>query len=316
MKTGYTDAAGPLPGGHGPARGRRPGRRPAALARHGQAGAAAARPRLPRQAVTGTPRDDRRRRPSIAAGAAAVARWPWSSAAVVFGASRSAAARRRAGVRRGAGSADRTPEPLAQLPRGGRTILPRYRVVAYYGAPEDPQLGALGIGTPAHAGAELAASQASRHAAERRTAARSARPGRQRQARTRNPRPCPARAYRARAVGRRDWLELAERIGDAYGLVLLLIPITFVVMMTLPPEGWGGRVAAVAVAGAHRDRRASPAPTCASARVRLAIVIAVVAVVAALLARAHPVATICSALAFAGRLASCSASRPSRSCAA
>ena len=43
-----------------------------------------------------------------------------------------------------------TPTPPPQEPRGGRTILPRYRVVAYYGAPQDPQLGALGIGTPAH----------------------------------------------------------------------------------------------------------------------------------------------------------------------
>jgi hypothetical protein len=35
-----------------------------------------------------------------------------------------------------------------ELPRGGREILPRYRVVAYYGAPQDDELGALGIGTP------------------------------------------------------------------------------------------------------------------------------------------------------------------------
>jgi hypothetical protein len=48
-----------------------------------------------------------------------------------------------------------TPTPPPQLPRGGRTILPRYRVVAYYGAPQDPQLGVLGIGTPAHAVARL-----------------------------------------------------------------------------------------------------------------------------------------------------------------
>jgi hypothetical protein len=41
------------------------------------------------------------------------------------------------------------------LPRGGRLIFPRYRVVAYYGAPQDPQLGELGIGTPAHAAAKL-----------------------------------------------------------------------------------------------------------------------------------------------------------------
>jgi hypothetical protein len=48
-----------------------------------------------------------------------------------------------------------TPTPPPQEPRGGRTILPRYRVVAYYGAPEDQQLGALGIGTPAQAVARL-----------------------------------------------------------------------------------------------------------------------------------------------------------------
>jgi hypothetical protein len=35
-----------------------------------------------------------------------------------------------------------------ELPRGGREILPRYRIVAYYGAPQDDELGALGIGTP------------------------------------------------------------------------------------------------------------------------------------------------------------------------
>ena len=40
-----------------------------------------------------------------------------------------------------------TPKPI-ELPRGGRTILPDYRVVAYYGAPQDKQLGALGIGSP------------------------------------------------------------------------------------------------------------------------------------------------------------------------
>ena len=44
-----------------------------------------------------------------------------------------------------------TPEPPIELPRGGRTILPDYRVVAYYGAPQDDELGALGIGSPASA---------------------------------------------------------------------------------------------------------------------------------------------------------------------
>ena len=33
---------------------------------------------------------------------------------------------------------------IPQLPRGGREILPRNRIVAYYGAPQDPELGVLG----------------------------------------------------------------------------------------------------------------------------------------------------------------------------
>jgi hypothetical protein len=43
------------------------------------------------------------------------------------------------------------PKPPKELPRGGRQILPDFRVVAYYGAPQDDQLGELGIGTPAQA---------------------------------------------------------------------------------------------------------------------------------------------------------------------
>ncbi len=66
----------------------------------------------------------------------------------------------------------------------------------------------------------------------------------------------------------------------AYGLVLLLILITFAVMMTLPPEGWGGRVTAVAAAGltaivAFTSSDVRPG------RVRLAVVVAVAAVVVA-----------------------------------
>ena len=38
--------------------------------------------------------------------------------------------------------------PAPELPRGGRSVFPEHRVVAYYGAPQDPQLGALGIGSP------------------------------------------------------------------------------------------------------------------------------------------------------------------------
>ena len=49
-----------------------------------------------------------------------------------------------------------TPDPPAELPRGGRRILPDFRVVAYYGAPQDRQLGALGIGSPSQAARRLA----------------------------------------------------------------------------------------------------------------------------------------------------------------
>jgi hypothetical protein len=41
------------------------------------------------------------------------------------------------------------------LPRGGRTILPDFRVVAYYGAPQDDELGILGIGSPRRAARRL-----------------------------------------------------------------------------------------------------------------------------------------------------------------
>ena len=46
------------------------------------------------------------------------------------------------------------PKPV-ELPRGGRDIFPRHRVVAYYGAPQSEELGALGIGTPASAARRL-----------------------------------------------------------------------------------------------------------------------------------------------------------------
>jgi hypothetical protein len=49
-----------------------------------------------------------------------------------------------------------SPPPPA-LPRGGRTLFPDYRIVAYYGAPQDAQLGELGIGTPAEAARKLIA---------------------------------------------------------------------------------------------------------------------------------------------------------------
>jgi hypothetical protein len=50
--------------------------------------------------------------------------------------------------------ADRPPKP-PELPRGGRSLFPDYRVVGFYGAPQNEELGALGIGTPAQAGRRL-----------------------------------------------------------------------------------------------------------------------------------------------------------------
>ena len=49
----------------------------------------------------------------------------------------------------------RRPDAPPELPRGGRQILPRFRLVAYYGAPQSDELGALGIGTPDQAGRRL-----------------------------------------------------------------------------------------------------------------------------------------------------------------
>jgi hypothetical protein len=45
--------------------------------------------------------------------------------------------------------------PLAQLPRGGRQIFPRFLVVAHYGTAGTGALGVLGEGTPAQAGPRL-----------------------------------------------------------------------------------------------------------------------------------------------------------------
>jgi hypothetical protein len=84
-----------------------------------------------------------------------------SAAAALAAAVLVAAIALRAG---GGGSAARAPQPrtdaavrppLKQLPGGGRRIFPDHRVVAFYGAPQSERLGALGIGTPAQAGARL-----------------------------------------------------------------------------------------------------------------------------------------------------------------
>src|SRR5262245_7059809 len=56
----------------------------------------------------------------------------------------------------GDGDPDARAKPKrAALPRGGRTILPDQRVVAYYGAPQDDELGILGIGSPRRAARRL-----------------------------------------------------------------------------------------------------------------------------------------------------------------
>ena len=56
----------------------------------------------------------------------------------------------------GGGGAETTERPgPIELPRGGRSLLPEYRLVGFYGAPQDEALGALGIGTPAEAGQRL-----------------------------------------------------------------------------------------------------------------------------------------------------------------
>jgi hypothetical protein len=47
------------------------------------------------------------------------------------------------------------PDGPAELPRGGATVLPDYRVVGFYGAPQSPQLGELGIGSPKSAARRL-----------------------------------------------------------------------------------------------------------------------------------------------------------------
>jgi hypothetical protein len=44
----------------------------------------------------------------------------------------------------------------SELPQGGRSLLPEHRVVAFYGAPQSRELGALGIGKPDTAARRLA----------------------------------------------------------------------------------------------------------------------------------------------------------------
>ena len=62
------------------------------------------------------------------------------------------------GAGAGGGGSDSAAEAEASrptLPRGGRNLLPDHRLVAFYGAPQSDELGALGVGTPAEAGERL-----------------------------------------------------------------------------------------------------------------------------------------------------------------
>jgi hypothetical protein len=93
------------------------------------------------------------------------------------------------------------------------------------------------------------------------------------------------RRWFARGPSGETPLELVERIGDAYGLVLILILTTFVVTMTLPPQGWVGRVAAIAVAGLTAIIALTSSEV-RLGRVRLAAGAALAAVIATALAKA------------------------------
>jgi hypothetical protein len=59
------------------------------------------------------------------------------------------------GTNQSASEAQSEPPRPPELPRGGRTIFPNHTVVAFYGAPQEEELGALGVGTPAAAGRRL-----------------------------------------------------------------------------------------------------------------------------------------------------------------
>lgn len=85
----------------------------------------------------------RRRLTAVAVVAASVAGVGFAVSALTGG---DGAVRSQAGQD---GSSRAAPPP--ELPRGGRRLLPDFRIVAYYGAPQSRELGALGIGSPERA---------------------------------------------------------------------------------------------------------------------------------------------------------------------
>jgi hypothetical protein len=93
---------------------------------------------------------------------------------------------------------------------------------------------------------------------------------------------------KGRAAARRETrLERAQRISDAYGLVLVLILITFVVTMTLAQDGGAGRVFSIVIAAltAIVALTSSDVPP---GRVRSAVIIAFASVLAGLLGALIP----------------------------
>ena len=100
----------------------------------------------------------RRRRTVAVAVLAIVAAGLVALAAALLGGGEAAETGRPAGAKAPA---------LVQLPRGGRSILPEHRVVAFYGAPQSAELGELGIGSP-DAAAQRLVKQAKAYDRERR----------------------------------------------------------------------------------------------------------------------------------------------------
>ena len=56
----------------------------------------------------------------------------------------------------GSSAAEAAGLAATELPRGGRELLPRHRIVAFYGGATTPVLGVLGEGTPTQAAQRLA----------------------------------------------------------------------------------------------------------------------------------------------------------------
>jgi hypothetical protein len=112
-------------------------------------------------------------------------------------------------------TANESQEPPPELPRGGVSVLPEFRVVAFYGAPQSPELGALGIGTPAAAVRRL-----ERHARQYRRANRPELPALELLAVIANADPGEDGMYRARQEDKviRRYLQAARR---AKALLLL-----------------------------------------------------------------------------------------------